>query len=258
MENYRSESGTAIVKYLLAGLPVHHVSREALAEAVSELRQKNSSQRIVFLRNSDLVLSWLYPPRRKQLETAALVLPLQKGVVRAARIAGIPELDRHMPFQLVVQILGAVEEKQGSLYMIGGRPFALEKAEANIRFTFPKLKLVGRFQGYFRKKVEPSLLTAARKANPDVLLLGSGLRGGDRWLTNHLDDLPPSICISAPGVFRIFAEQKRRPSRRLFHSGTLENLGAVFLPWRWLLLPLYIVLGFRLLIERHQRKKGNL
>ncbi|MFW6363978.1 MAG: WecB/TagA/CpsF family glycosyltransferase [Spirochaeta sp.] len=242
-----------ITEIMLAGTRVHHLESDQIMPVIQELSSKAGSQRIVFLSTYDLVRAWFSRRKRAQLESAALVLPVQKGIQRAAVIAGRTIPARHMPFQLIIQVLGAIEAQQGSLYIVGGRPYALEKAEANLKYTFPKVRVVGRFPGYFRKGVENSLLTAARKSSPDVLLVGTGVSGGDKWLVKHTDSLPSGIAVSAPQVFRVFTEQRRRPSRFLFNSGLKDSL-KVLLPWHWLRIPFYCILVCRLLIDRIRRR----
>lgn len=258
MEDQYGVATGPVQEFMLAGVRVHHLPAEGAGRAVRDFCAGSGTQRIVFLTAFDLAAAWLLPRKKARLNSAALVLPLHKGIQRAARIAGAPLPTRHMPFQLVIQLLGAVEDEQGSLFLVGGRPSSLEKAEANLRYTFPKLKIFGRFQGYYRKSNEFSLLTAVRKSSPDIFLAGTGIRGGDRWIRRHADDLPTGMSISVPDVFKVFAGQKkRRPSRRVFQSGIEETVAALLLPWHWLRIPLYLLLFFRLLADRLQRRRTS-
>ncbi|AFG38800.1 teichoic acid biosynthesis protein [Spirochaeta africana DSM 8902] len=235
----------------VAGTRVHDLDPENIPGVVQLLTAADETRRVVFLSTFDLIRAWFFPGVRRSLESAALVLPMQRGVQRAAAIAGHKPPRRHMPFQLIIQLLGAVESAQGSLYLIGGRPAALEKVEANLKYTFPKMRIVGRFPGFFRKGVEASLLTAVRKSGPDITLVGTGVRG--RWLEKQSGQFPPGITIAAARVFRVFAEQRRRPSRRLFESGLKDSMKAILLPWHWLRIPLYLLLLMRLVVERLRR-----
>ena len=257
MENHVGIQNENVTEIMIAGVRLHNLPPEAVSDVVQELSGRTAPQRVVFVTTFDIIRSWFSQGFRRRLETAALVLPLQKGVQRAAAIAGLERPNRHMPFQLIIKLLGAVEDQQGSLYVIGGKAYQLEKAESNLKYTFPKLRIVGRFRGHFNRAMESSLLTAARKSSPDLLLVGNGVRGGDKWLVKHSGSLPGAICVSAPKVFEVFAERRRRPSRRLFSSGLGDTARAILLPWHWLSIPFYLIMLIRLLIERLSRKAAT-
>src|SRR6056297_2846914 len=82
-------------------------------------------------------------------------------------------------------MLGAVEQAGGTLYMVGSKPEALQKASGNVRDSFPGLRMVGRYAGYFSQDVEKDVILAIRKASPSVLLAGDGLKGKALWLKRN-------------------------------------------------------------------------
>ncbi|THB62511.1 MAG: glycosyltransferase [Spirochaetaceae bacterium] len=224
---------------------------------IRELTGTGRSQIVLFVDAFDVIKAWIFRKKRQALADAGLVIPVSKSVQRMAVLAGQVRPARYMPFQFIVRTLGAIEQQNGSLYLIGGRARALEMAEGNLKYTFPQLKIVGRYQGHFRSSIQESLLLAARKSSPDLLLVGSGVGRSGKWLAKNRDVLPDAVCIAEKGVFDVFAQRRKRPSQFLFDTGLGETMKAVFLPWRWLRMPLYVGLFFRLLGQRVKSRKAK-
>jgi N-acetylglucosaminyldiphosphoundecaprenol N-acetyl-beta-D-mannosaminyltransferase len=132
-----------------------------------------------------------------------------------------------MPFDFVVNILTILEKREFSLYLLGGKLRVLKKAEKNIRQTFPQLRIVGRFIGAFKRQEEAALFQAIRKAAPSLLLIGKGVRGGERWIARNNSQLNPGFRLWCSDLFEVFAERKKRPSRDVFDRG-LEWVGFCF------------------------------
>jgi exopolysaccharide biosynthesis WecB/TagA/CpsF family protein len=82
----------------------------------------------------------------------------------------------------VIRLLSLAERFNRTVYLLGGRKDAVEKAERNLRDSFRGLRLVGRHAGYFPKSQEKNVLLAIKKATPTFLLVGSGLPGRDLWV----------------------------------------------------------------------------
>jgi N-acetylglucosaminyldiphosphoundecaprenol N-acetyl-beta-D-mannosaminyltransferase len=132
-----------------------------------------------------------------------------------------------MPFDFVISLLTALETREYSLYLLGGKPRILKITEKNIRQTFPKLRVVGRYRGAFKRNEEGLLLQAIRKASPSLLLVGKGVHGGERWIARNTGILNPGLRLWCSDLFEIFAERKKRPSRAIFDRG-LEGIGYCF------------------------------
>jgi N-acetylglucosaminyldiphosphoundecaprenol N-acetyl-beta-D-mannosaminyltransferase len=129
-----------------------------------------------------------------------------------------------MPFDFIVKLLSTLENREFSVYLLGGKRRVLQKTEKNIRQTFPRLRIVGRFPGAFKKQEEAKILEALRKASPSLILVGKGVRGSEQWIVKNNKVLNTGIRLWCSDLFDVFAERKRRPSRATFDRG-FEWLG---------------------------------
>ena len=132
-----------------------------------------------------------------------------------------------MPFDFVVSLLTILEDREHSCYLLGGKTRILLKTEKNIRQTFPKLRIVGRFPGSFKRHEEGTIIKAIKKASPSLLLVGNGVRGKERWIARNNLSLGKGMRLWCSDIFDVFAEKKKHPSRGAFDLG-LEWVGYCF------------------------------
>jgi N-acetylglucosaminyldiphosphoundecaprenol N-acetyl-beta-D-mannosaminyltransferase len=132
-----------------------------------------------------------------------------------------------MPFDFVVRVLNALEQREKSIYLLGGSRKSLQTAERNVRHTFPDLRIVGRCAGGFKRQEEATVIEAIKKASPSLLLVSKGVNGDERWIAHNIANFNPGIQVWCSDLFDIFAERRHRPSRFLFDRG-LEWIGFCF------------------------------
>lgn len=235
-------------------VPISVLSEEQIGSMVEELAQRDTLCQIVLLRWWDYMRARRNREYRACLREAALVLPVCKSVAFAARSVRKVRPPRYLPFDFVVRLLGALEDKGRSVYLFGGTPADIRIAEQNVRQTFPGVRVVGRYAGYYGKNIEGDIITAIRKADPDLVFAGPGLRGGDRWISRHRSQLCPSIFLWSAEAFGVFSDSRKRTSRATFRRGFdfLPELARRpwrvlrFFPYLWFLVMLVVFKVFRL------------
>ena len=235
-------------------IPIHSLIETDIPEVVEALLAEEGVSQIVLLRWWDFMRARANRELRRCVIDASLSIPVSRSIVAGARFLRKRRPPRHLPFDLTIRLLGALEDRQKSIYVLGGGTQALRTVEQNLRETFPNLRFVGRYTGNFSKPVEADIITAIRKAGPDLLLIGSGVPGGDRWVSRHRSELGAGIALQCSEAFEIFAERRQRTSRTAFRRGTDFLPGLFRRPWRalrffvflWYLIMLVVAKIFRL------------
>lgn len=176
----------------------------------------------------------------------ALSVPVSRSIAMAARFLTRTDPPRYMPFDLVVRLLTSMEERSQSLYILGGSGAAIRVVERNVRETFPGLRIVGRYAGFYPKEMEPSIITAIRKASPDLLLVGPGVSGNDLWIRRNRAHLGAKLSLYSGEVFGIFSERRQRTSRTAFRRGLDFVPDLLRRPWR--VLRFFVYLWFLLFL----------
>jgi N-acetylglucosaminyldiphosphoundecaprenol N-acetyl-beta-D-mannosaminyltransferase len=235
------------------------VPQEALTEKIYEFLTPEKDGRIkgkniVLLSLWDLLRARGTNEYRDFVQNAAMVLPISKSLIGGARFLTGKTPVRYMPFDFIINLLTILENRELSAYLLGAKPRILKKTEKNIRQTFPRLRIVGRFIGNFKRQSESTILEAIRKASPSLLLIGKGVHGGERWLTRNSAFLNSGLRLWCSDIFDVFAERKKRPSRAAFDRG-VEWVGYCFQhPLHFFRLFPYIYYRILLLVYRLFKK----
>jgi N-acetylglucosaminyldiphosphoundecaprenol N-acetyl-beta-D-mannosaminyltransferase len=211
----------------LLKVPLDIVPEDRIADVIYDLIKSGQGGNIVLLSLWDLLRARRSGEYRSFVLGAALVIPISKSLIGGARFLTGRKVVRYMPFDFVILLLTALEARQYSLYLLGGKPRVLKTSEKHIRQTFPQLRVVGRYRGSFKRNEEGMLLQAIRKASPSLLLVGKGVHGGERWIARNNAMLTSGLRLWCSDLFEVFAERKKRPSRTVFDRG-LESIGYCF------------------------------
>ncbi|RPJ03838.1 MAG: glycosyltransferase, partial [Spirochaetaceae bacterium] len=153
-------------------------------------------------------------------------------------------------FDFVINRLICAEKAGLSVYLLGGKKKDLEKAELNVRTSFPGLKIIGRYSGYFTEGMEKDILVAIKKSAPAILLVGRGMKGKEFWLYRNRPELASGISLWVDNCIEIFAGTDKYVPEDLFKAGLESMTDAMKKPWKYLLVFRYIYFNLLLLIYK--------
>ena len=211
----------------LLKVPVDIISPEQLSSFVYNLIKEEKEHNIVLLSLWDLLRARRNNEYRSYILGASLIIPISKSIVSGLKFLTGKKAFRYMPFDFIISMLTILENREYSCYLLGGKNKVLIKTEKNIRQTFPKLRVVGRFPGSFKRHDEPTIIQAIKKASPSLLLTGRGVRGKERWIARNSAVLGKGMRLWCSDIFDVFAEKKKHPSAAAFNHG-LEWIGYCF------------------------------
>jgi len=238
----------------LLKVPVDIISPEQLGPFVYDLLQEDKEHNIVLLSLWDLLRARRSGEYRSYVKHASLVIPISKSIVSGLKFLTGEKAYRYMPFDFIISILTNLEKREFSCYLLGGGGQVLSKTERNIRQTFPKLRIVGRCPGSFRRSEEATIVKAIRKASPSLLLVGNGVRGGECWIARNGVNLAKGLRLWCSDIFDVFAEKKTHPSQGVFRHG-LEWIGYCFQkPYKFFRIVPYIYYKITLLVYKIFKK----
>ncbi|MDR0785540.1 MAG: WecB/TagA/CpsF family glycosyltransferase [Treponema sp.] len=208
----------------LLNVPLDIVQEADIFFVVNELLSSKRPKNIALLSLWDLLRARRNGEYRSYIMNADLVIPISKSLVSGSRFLYGKKAVRYMPFNFIIKLLSILEIRELSLYLIGGKKKTLNQAEANVSHTFPFLKIIGRYPGYFKKQKEGDIIEAIRKASPSLLLAGKGVHGEELWIHRNSDNIGYGIRLWCSDVIDVFANKKRHPSDYSFEHG-LEWIG---------------------------------
>jgi N-acetylglucosaminyldiphosphoundecaprenol N-acetyl-beta-D-mannosaminyltransferase len=227
------------------GVPIDILPEGSIEDLVARFSDGKNHQ-IVLLSLWDLMRARRSGEFRTMVAGASLVLPVSLSISKGARFLRRAEPMRYMPFDFVVKLLAALEQRGKSVYLLGGTRTSVQKAESNIKSTFPGLRVVGRYAGRYPKQMELSIVEAVKKATPTLLLVGSGVPGREKWIPRNLARFNAGIYLWCSDLFEVFAERRSKPSRNLFKRG-LEWL-PYFARRPWKIYRIFIFFWYKILL----------
>jgi len=234
----------------LLKVPIDIISPEQLGPFIYDLLKEEKEYNIVLLSLWDLLRARRSGEYRSYVLRASLVIPISKSIVTGIKFLTGKKAYRYMPFDFVINLLTILENREYSCYLLGGKIKSLLKTEKNLRQTFPKLRIVGRFPGSFKKHEETTIIKAIKKASPSLLLVGEGVRGSESWIPRHSLALGKGLRLWCSDIFDVFAEKKKHPSPATFNRG-LEWIGYCFeKPYKFLRIFPYIYYNLLLLFHK--------
>jgi N-acetylglucosaminyldiphosphoundecaprenol N-acetyl-beta-D-mannosaminyltransferase len=227
------ETGFPAKRISVLRIPIDILPEEKIEEAVKRLLSSGKTQQIILLSVWDLMRARRNTEFRAMVNNAGLVVPISLSIVKGARFLKREAPVRYMPFDFIIRLLGVLETTGKTVYLLGSRKKVIKTAERNIKSTFPGIRVVGRFAGFYKRSMEPDILKAARKASPSLLMVGRGVPGRERWIPRNLKRFESGLFLWCDDVFDIFAEKRRRVSKGLFRHG-MEWIPYTFRrPWKF-------------------------
>ncbi len=189
----------------ILGIPVDVVSDDALPGVIESFYDLKDHRQIILLDFHELMRCRYRKERREAVTRAALVIPVSSLIVKAARFLhqDVPPLRRTYPF--IIRLLGILEQKNKSLYLLGSNMRGVRLAESALKTTFPGLQIVGRYAAHFPGEREKDVITAIKKASPTLLLAGRGLKKKHLWLSAKSRQLSPGLSIWEQNCFDVFS-----------------------------------------------------
>lgn len=227
-----AEAGFPTKRITVLRIPIDIVPEDKIDEAVKSLFADNQNHQIILASLWDLMKARRVAEYRAMFNNAGLVIPISLAIVKGAKFLKRDVPVRYMPFDFIIKLMGSLERCGKTVYLLGSNKKNLQAAERNIRVTFPGLRVVGRFAGFYHKTKETDIIQAVQKATPSLLMVGRGVPGKERWIPRNQKNFGSGLYLWCDDVFDIFAEKRHRVSRGVFKKG-LEWIPYTFSrPWK--------------------------
>lgn len=239
-----------VTRIMFMKVPIDIVPADEVEKIVLDLAERGQLFKLVFLTYRDFTRARRDPEYLAYLKDAALVLPVSKSLENGCGFLKLPLPVRHHPFSLIIRILGILEQKRLSFYLLGGTHREVQTIADNLRTSFPQLKNVGRHAGFFPREKESTIVTAIQKSTPSLLLVGPGVPGKDKWIFRNSQELNVKLAVWSAEAFAIMSLKKQRPDAARFAKSGEPVGGSVLNPLKWLRAFSYIWYGILLIFYR--------
>lgn len=156
---------------------------------------------------------------RQIVNQCELVSADGQAVVWASRLLGDPLPCRVAGVDLMYRLFESAEEWGFSVYILGARPAVLERAVSRIRDSYPRLKIAGYRDGYFRDSEQRELAHAIAAAAPDMLFVAISSPRKESFLGNNREILDTPFIMGVGGAIDIAAGITKRAPAPMQRAG---------------------------------------
>lgn len=235
----------------ILGIPYDNFGTEKLLSSVEHFLRDSKSHTIVFLSLPLLMMARRSKMLRIFLEETDLIIPNGKYLYWAAKLLKKPLIEHIDPSILVKRLMIQSVDLGKNVYLFGGKGQTIDRAYNNLKKEIPKLFVIGKYRGNYRKIEHENIVLAIGKASPDYFFIGLGSPKEEIWLNQNGRRINAKIVILIEGLFEVYAGNvKSRSSYR--RNWNIENVPKreILYPHGWkrtLKVPLFILC---VLIER--------
>lgn len=186
---------------------------KTMAELVSELLNRLEQQLppvLVVTANPEILMLGQRLPAYDGIlrDPETLIVADGIGVVKAAKMLGLPSLTRIPGVELVEKLLAALAPRRGKIFLYGAKPEVMAALLTKIKQAYPDLQIVGAYHGYGQN--EAVLQAEIAATQPDLVLAALGAPRQETFLAQCRKSLSQGILIGVGGSFDVISGQKRR------------------------------------------------
>ena len=201
---------SAGLRRTVLGIPVDAVTRGQAVEVCLAAVRARRTLEIGVVNVAKLVTLQEDRPLREAIVRCGLIIADGLPVVWAGRLLGQPLPERVTGIDLFLDLLAAADREQLSVYLLGATPEVLEGVAAQIRARFPKARIAGMRDGYFRADEEAAVAEAIRRAAPDMLFVGISTPKKELFLGRYGASMGVPVCHGVGGSFDVLAGKVQR------------------------------------------------
>ena len=141
------------------------------------------------------------------------------SVIKASKYLGIPLPERVAGIDLMQSLIKLSEKKGYSVYLLGAKQEIVEKTAKVIKEQYPKLKLLGIHNGYFKESDWPEISRELKKLKPDFVFVGITSPMKEYLIEFLQDDGNDSVFMGVGGSFDVISGSIPRAPKWMQNSG---------------------------------------
>ncbi len=186
---------------LLFDIPVDTLSS---AEVLARLRRMVRARKkawVLSVNPLTVMLSQNDPRLKEIFASAELSVPDGVGTVWALKqLKGI-KTERVAGIDLAACLF----REKIRVYLLGGQPGVAKKAGVKIARKFPRVRVAGWRDGYFKPMENAKVIKEINQSKPDLLIVGMGQPKQELWVASSFRRLPRCVILPVGGALDVFS-----------------------------------------------------
>lgn len=196
------------MKKEILGVMFDDLTREEAVQAGAKLLEEDKFHYVVTPNPEFILAAEKDSAFRQVLNEADLVLADGIGVVYSAKIQGTPLKGRVTGIGFAEDMLAALQERGGRLYLLGAKPGVAETAAERLRERYPGLRIAGFHDGYFQE--DGPIVENIRQSGADTVFVCLGAPKQELWMAKNGLATGARLLCGLGGSIDVFAGTVKR------------------------------------------------
>lgn len=193
------------------GCPLDLITSPVLLDELSRTIDTRAGARVIQFVNANKVAQVREDHQMEAIMWRAdYVLADGQPMLPMARLLGIRIPERIDGIGLMGKLLKLAHDRGYSVFLLGAKQEIVEACVQKIQREFPKARIAGFRNGYFKDSESAQVAREVREARPDILFLGMGTPMKERFADKHAHELGSCVIQGVGGSFDVMAGMVKR------------------------------------------------
>jgi N-acetylglucosaminyldiphosphoundecaprenol N-acetyl-beta-D-mannosaminyltransferase len=190
----------------ILGKKVHLLNKEAILQKIRQGERKQ----FIIAQNPEKVMKCLEDEELDQIieHQATLLIADGIGIILAGKLKKQPPIPRVTGVDLFESLTKMAADEARSLFLYGASPEVNAQAVEVLKDRYPQLSIAGAIDGY--EQDQQRIISAIQQAQPDFLFVALGTPRQEKWIAQHLDQLPVQLVMGVGGSFDVLTGNVKR------------------------------------------------
>jgi N-acetylglucosaminyldiphosphoundecaprenol N-acetyl-beta-D-mannosaminyltransferase len=203
----------------IMGIPVAPFeSYEQALGCIEEIIESNQKSFWVAVNPIKIYNAWHKPELLNLLRGTDVGICDGVGVSIASRILYGRSIKRCTGCDLFFKLLALAAQKDWGVYLLGASAESNSAARTEIQKMYPRLKIVGWQDGYF--KDSQKVIEQINSSKADMLFVAMGSPKQEHWIWRHRQAIDANFCMGVGGSFDIASGGLKRAPKIFRKTGT--------------------------------------
>jgi len=198
---------------------VDALSMDQTIEKVEEIIRRHVPTQHVVINAAKVNLIEKDSHLREIVNSCSLINADGASILWAAKKLGIPIKERVTGIDLFLNLIELANDNGYKVYLFGAKEEVLEKVKEKFEAEYPKLKIVGRCNGYFSAEEEKLIVKDMALSGADMMFVAFSSPKKEYWISKHIDELNIPFVMGVGGSFDVVAGVTKRAPTWMQRSG---------------------------------------
>ena len=139
------------------------------------------------------------------------ILPDGIGMLLACKMLKVGLKENVNGTDMLPFLCQMASDNKYSIFLFGAKPGVANTMREKLEESYPAIRIVGTCDGFvLGKEAEAEMIAELKRLKPEILLVALGAPLQEKWIDEHVEELPCRLMIGVGGLFDFYSGYIRR------------------------------------------------